>query len=84
MTTCQVTVRQPFGTDYTKEPIEVEKPSGSYKGNWNHNDFHDIVEKYYRSMIGNIIELAPGTQNVQMKNIKIVGPSNSYSIVIPD
>ena len=34
-----VVLRQPFGTDYATEPIEVEKASGSYTGNWNCRSF---------------------------------------------
>src|SRR5438874_8796962 len=44
-----VVLRQPFGTDYATEPVEVEQPTGSYSGNWNHNAFRDAVEDYYRS-----------------------------------
>ena len=46
-----VGLRQPFGTDYATEPIEVEKASGSYSGKWNHDDFRDAAEDYYRSAI---------------------------------
>ena len=62
-----VVLRQPFGTDYTKEPIEVEKPSGSYTGNWNHNAFRDIVEDYYRGAIGRAIGIRGGP-NIRMHN----------------
>lgn len=81
-----VTLRQPFGTDYAKEPIEVEKPSGSYTGNWNHNDFRDAVEDYYRSAIGSGgsgIGLGPGSQNIRMRD-NMFGFSKSYDIEIPD
>src|SRR5438874_4383192 len=47
-----VVLRQPFGTDYATEPVEVEQPTGSYSGKWNHNEFRDAVEDYYRSAIG--------------------------------
>jgi hypothetical protein len=46
-----VGLRQPFGTDYVTGPIEIEKASGSHRGNWNHNDFRDAVDDYYRSAI---------------------------------
>jgi hypothetical protein len=81
-----VTLRQPFGTDYADEPIEVEKPSGSYAGNWNHNDFRDTVEDYYRGAIGSGgrgIRLGPGSQNIRMRN-NTFGFSKSYDIDIPD
>jgi len=50
-TDMSVGLRQPFGTDYATEPIEFEKASGSYSGNWNKDDFRDAVEDYYRSAI---------------------------------
>jgi hypothetical protein len=81
-----VTLRQPFGTDYAKEPIEVEKPSGSYGGNWNHNDFRDTVEDYYRSAIGSGgsgIRLGPGSQNIRIRNNTFVF-SKAYEIDIPE
>ena len=78
-----VVLRQPFGTDYTKEPIEVEKPSlGSYSGNWNYNEFRDAAEDYYRSAVGMAIRIGPGS-NVRMRN-NMIGFSKSYDINIPD
>jgi len=47
-----VEVKQPYGTQYESEPLEVSKLIGPYKGNWNHNNFTVLVEKYYRSLIG--------------------------------
>ena len=81
-----VVLRQPFGTDYAKEPIEVEKPKGSYTGNWNHNEFRDAVEDYYRSAIGNqgnAIRISPGSSNTRMRN-NMIGISKSYDIDIPE
>jgi hypothetical protein len=81
-----VTLRQPFGTDYAKEPIEVEKPAGSYKGNWNHNDFRDAVEDYYRSAIGSGgsgIRVGAGSTNIRMRDNKFVF-SKTYEFDIPD
>ena len=79
-------LRQPFGTDYSKEPIEAEKPSGSYGGNWNHNAFRYIAEDYYRSAIGSqggAIRLGPDSQNIRMQENTFVF-SKSYQVEISD
>ncbi len=47
-----VEVRQPYGTQFESEPLEVSNLRGPYNGNWNHNEFRDQVEKYYKNMIG--------------------------------
>jgi len=47
-----VDISQPYGSDYTKEPIEVGSPQGEYNGPFNHNAFSEAVESYYRSVIG--------------------------------
>ena len=78
-----VVLRQPFGTDYTKEPIEVEKPSlGSYTGNWNYNEFRDAAEDYYRSALGMAIRFGPGSKGSMRNNM--IGLSKSYDIDVPD
>jgi hypothetical protein len=77
-TNMSVSLRQPVGTDYATAPIEVEKPSGSYSGNWNHNDFRDAVEDYYRSAIR-----VGGGGAVRMRNNTFVF-SKSYEIDILD
>jgi hypothetical protein len=46
-----VEVRQPYGTDFESEPLEVSHVSG-YRGPWNHSGFADLAERYYRSFIG--------------------------------
>jgi len=83
-----VVLKQPFGTNYAQEPLEVEKPSGSYPGDrWNHNEFHDAVEDYYRSAIGErggAIRLGPNATNIRMRNNKIGGLSKTYQFNIPD
>ena len=80
-----VILRQPFGTDYAKESIEVEKPFGSYAGNWNHNAFTKIVEDYYRSAIGRqgrAMRIGPGSENIRMRG-NTIGFSKSYQLEIP-
>jgi len=66
----KVEVRQPFGTDYETEPIEVGKISGPYKGPWNHRDFSELCEEYYTSFIGSQgrgISFG-GAANIRMRN----------------
>lgn len=65
-----VEVRQPYGTDYESEPIEVGEIGGSYRGAWNHREFADLCEKYYRNLIGSRgcgIRIE-GAHNVRMRN----------------
>ncbi|MCK5269194.1 MAG: hypothetical protein KAJ46_00360 [Sedimentisphaerales bacterium] len=50
----QVDLRQPYGTNYEEEPIEVGEIIGTYKGTWNHNQFANLCEQYYRSQIGSM------------------------------
>ena len=77
-----VVLRQPFGTDYAKEPIEVEKPSlGSYTGNWNYNEFRDAAEDYYRSALGMAMHFGPGSNASMRKNM--FGLSKSYALTFP-
>ncbi len=66
----KVEVRQPYGTNYESEPLEVGEIGGSYRGAWNHREFADLCEEYYRNLIGSAgrgirIEGAP---NVRMRN----------------
>jgi hypothetical protein len=79
-------LRQPAGTDYATEPIEVENPTGSYQAKtWDHNRFRDIVEDYYRGIIGSQgrgIKTGPGSQ-IEMRNNLFVMPK-SYKFEIPD
>ena len=80
-----VILRHPFGTDYTKEPIEVEKPFGSYAENWNQDAFRKIVEDYYRSAIGSqgkAMRIGPGSGNVRMRG-NTIGFLKSYQLEIP-
>jgi hypothetical protein len=66
-----VEVRQPRGTDYTKEPIEVGPPIGAYKGSWNHHDFADLSEEFFRSYIGDsgrLFSFSGNVQNFTMRN----------------
>jgi hypothetical protein len=80
------TLRQPYGTDYKTEPIEAEKPTGGYDCNrWNHNQFRDAAEDYYRSAIssggGGMISVGEGSGVVLQNNL--FNFSKSYQIDIP-
>jgi hypothetical protein len=65
-----VEVRQPYGTDYESEPLEVSPVSGGYRGPWNHVGFAALAEQYYRSLIGSSgrgIHIQGG-RHVRMRN----------------
>ncbi len=48
-----VEVRQPFGTDYLAEPLEVRLPEDApYRGPFPHDRFAEAVETYYRRCVG--------------------------------
>ena len=81
-----VVLRQPFGTDYATEPLEVEPPKGPYSGNWSHAEFSDAVEDYYRGLIGSqgrMFRLGPGVSNIRMSN-NMMRVEKSYEINIPE
>jgi hypothetical protein len=44
-------VRQPIGTDFQSQPLEVGNVIG-YDGPWNSEEFREICERYYRAVIG--------------------------------
>jgi hypothetical protein len=65
-----VEVRQPYGTDYESEPLEVSRVSGGYRRPWNHAGFAELAEQYYRSAIGSSgrgIHIQGG-RDVRMRN----------------
>jgi hypothetical protein len=62
-----VEVRQACGADYMTEPLEVGAPVG-YDGNWNHHEFSDRCEEYYRGCLGMLTNLGPHMRNVRMRN----------------
>jgi len=74
-------MRRPYGTR-ENEPIEVETPTGEYHGNWNHNQFRDAVEDYYKRMVRGSVRAGPGA-NITMRNNPFIAPC-SYTIEIPD
>jgi hypothetical protein len=81
-----VVLHHPFGTDYVTEPIGAEPPVGSYQGNWNHHQFREAAEDYYRSAVGSQgsgIRVGPNVQGLRMRNNRFVF-SKSYQLDIPD
>jgi hypothetical protein len=79
-----VEVRQPYGTRYEEEPLEVSKPVG-YDGPWNHALFSELCENYYRSLIGSAGHAirTEGTCNFRGRNNAFVREYRG-SIDIPD
>jgi hypothetical protein len=80
-----VEVRQPYGTDFEMQPLEVTKPKGSYHGPWNHAAFSNVCEEYYRSLIGAKgagIRIAGG-KNIRMRNNTFL-KQHSAELDIPD
>lgn len=80
-----VRIRQPFGTD-VEETIEIEPKLGSYRGNWNYNQFHDLVEEYWRSAekrARQMLGIRGDVKNFAKQRIRI-RLTKSYVIDIPD
>lgn len=44
-------IKQTVGSSFENAPLEVSKPM-NYKGPFNYEAFHQIVEQYYRSLVG--------------------------------
>jgi hypothetical protein len=44
-------LRQRNGTDFRSQPLEVGNVIG-YDGPWNHEEFQEFCERYYRDVIG--------------------------------
>jgi hypothetical protein len=80
-----VEVRQPYGTDFESEPLEVSRVSGGYRGPWNHSGFAELAERYYRSFIGlsgRGIRIQGGS-NIRMRNNMFVSRQEAQ-LDIPD
>jgi hypothetical protein len=62
-------IKQTVGSSFENAPLEVSKPM-NYKGPFNLEAFHNIVEQYYRSLVGqsgSAIHITGGT-NFRMRN----------------
>jgi hypothetical protein len=80
-----VEVRQPYGTDFESEPLEVSRIAGDYRGPWNHAEFAALCERYYRSLVGSSgrgIRIGDGS-NIRMRNNTFAMPQQA-ELVIPD
>ena len=71
-------VKQIVGGEFEHHPLEVSRPS-MYRKAWNQNAFRDLVETYYRQLIGptgggiNV----PGTSTGQLKNNQVGHPMSA-------
>lgn len=73
-----VEVRQPRGTDFESEPIEVAQPVGPYRDPWNHAAFGALCESYYGKAVGAsapVLRIAGGS-NVTMRGNKFFLPDS--------
>jgi hypothetical protein len=69
-----VDVKQSVGSDFETAPLEVSRPHG-YDGHLDYAAFRQLVEAYYRSLVGtqgSTIRIAPGAQRIRMRNNIIV------------
>ncbi len=65
-----VTVSHNFGIDYSVDPLEVHKVEG-LDINLNYGKFSDIIENYYRSLVGSSgsgISFGSGASGIRMRN----------------
>ena len=59
-----VDIKQTVGARFETAPLEVGPPKG-YNGSYNYAAFREVVERYYRALVGS-----------QGRGIHIVGPSD--------
>lgn len=78
-----VEIRQPYGTNFETEPIEVSKPIG-YNGPWNHNAFSDLCDVYFRKAVGSeAVGIRIKGQNIRMRN-NVFNMHDCCEFEIPD
>ncbi|MDH4195213.1 MAG: hypothetical protein OEW33_12425 [Nitrospirota bacterium] len=68
-------IKQTVGSSVEDAPLEVSKPM-NYKGPFNYEAFHQIVEEYYRSLAGQSgtdMHIEGGT-NLRMRHKTFVQP----------
>jgi len=66
-------VKQPVGSSFESAPLEVSIPE-NYKGPFNFEAFRNVVEQYYRSLVGNRgfgIHIEGGS-NIRMRNNRFI------------
>ena len=72
-------IKQTVGTPYETAPLEVSRPAG-YEGPFNHAAFQNIVEQYYRSLVGGQgggIRIGAGSSNIRMRNNRFIQPATA-------
>jgi len=65
-----VDIKQQVGSSFETSPLEISSPIG-YNGPFNHQEFQNAVEKYYRSLVGSVgfgIHISGGSTNIRMRN----------------
>jgi hypothetical protein len=79
-----VEVRQPYGTEYDNEPLEVAQPTGPYKRPWDHKKFAEMCEEYHRDCIGSGGTLSIGNAELIRMRENLVSRECSCQFEIPD
>lgn len=77
-----VDIKQLIGSDFEASPLEVSAPHG-YSGPFNHEEFRDAVENYYRSLVGASGSgiNSPGGANIRMSsNIFLKEASTDFEV----
>ncbi|MFO7459480.1 MAG: hypothetical protein R6X07_02575 [Desulfatiglandales bacterium] len=69
-----VEVRQPYGTDYESEPLDVAQPVGTYTGPWNLMEFAEHCSRYYRNHLRGLRSVVQdtGRGDVRMRDRLLV------------
>ena len=76
-------VKQMVGSSFETEPLEVSRPVG-YNGAFNHDAFRNLIEQYYRSLVGlqgRGIRITGGG-NIRMQNNTFVQPCEAMFEVL--
>jgi hypothetical protein len=71
-------IKQPVGGSFESSALEISSPE-NYKGPFNHEAFRDVVEKYYRSLVGATgsgIRIS-GSSNIRMRNNTFVSSATA-------
>ena len=73
-----VELKQPVGTSFETEVLEVGPPigpDGPYEGRWNQHGIADLAEHYYRGFVGSSgsgIRTVGNVRNLHMRNGEFV------------
>ncbi len=70
-----VDIKQTVGAKFESSPLEVSPPKG-YKGSYNYAAFRQVVEQYYRGLVGSKgrgIRIEGGS-DIRMRNNTFVQP----------